>query len=139
MITVFPEKYRLRATAMRPAFGASIGVPAGLRKSAPPCELRGLPLKMLRVPNALFAACGTGRTNADVHNRLAADDSHVAASNADSRSMRGSSDAGGVTNAWINRQAPRAEGARHDLQVVGPPRDVRRTIDSQPRRDTCPA
>ena len=61
MITVFPEKYRLRATTTRPAFGAPIGVPAGLMKSAPLCALRGVPLKMLRVPNALFAGCGTGR------------------------------------------------------------------------------
>ena len=54
MITVLPEKYRFLATTIRPALGAAIGVPAGLRKSAPPCAFRGVPLKMLRVPNALF-------------------------------------------------------------------------------------
>jgi len=44
MMTVLPVKYSARATAMRPAFGAWTGVPAGLRKSAPPCGVRGLPL-----------------------------------------------------------------------------------------------
>jgi hypothetical protein len=47
-----------------PALGAWIGVPAGLRKSAPACGLRALPLKMLRVPNALLAGSDTGRANA---------------------------------------------------------------------------
>jgi hypothetical protein len=49
-----------------------IGVPLGLRKSVPPCGLRGSPLKTLRVPNELLASPGTGRTNGADHNRVLA-------------------------------------------------------------------
>ena len=104
---------------MRPALGAWIGVPAGLRKSAPPCALRGLPLKMLRVPNALLASCGTGRTNGAVHRRSAAGAFQTPASSAASRSIRACSDGGGVTKASFDRQPPRAEDPRLDDELVG--------------------
>src|SRR5882672_8727393 len=105
MITVFPEKYKSRATATRPAFGAWIGVPAGLRKSAPPCALRGLPLKMLRVPNALLASCGTGRTNGAVHRRSAADAFQLGRRRGD--------------EGFVDRQPSSAEQARLDDEIVG--------------------
>src|SRR5262245_29343421 len=60
-MTVPPEKKRLSARTTLPEPGDLIGVPEGLRKSAPEWALRGCPLKMLRVPNTEFARCGTGR------------------------------------------------------------------------------
>ena len=76
-----------------------MGVPAGLRKSAPPCALRGWPLKMLRVPKALLAASATGRTNGSRHSRSGDDERHTSSSSFASRSIRSRSDSGGVTNA----------------------------------------
>ena len=70
MMTTFPVKNSSRAPTMRPPFGALTGRPSGLAKSAPPCGFRRSPLKMLRVPNRLFAGSGTGGTNARVQSRL---------------------------------------------------------------------
>src|SRR3954469_3914472 len=97
MTTVLPEKYKPRATTTRPALGERMGVPAGLRKSAPPCALRGLPLNTLRVPNALFAGCGTGRVNGSGHSRVGGDPRHVAAISRESAAIRSAADGGGVT------------------------------------------
>lgn len=86
----------LFASTTRPAAGALIGVPDGLRKSAPLCALRGSPLKMLRVPNALLALCGTGRTNV-VQCRSGSGDVQIAFISPCSARMRGKASAGGFT------------------------------------------
>jgi hypothetical protein len=93
-----PEKYRGAARTTRPAFGAFTGVPAGLLKSAPPCWLRGSPLNTLCVPNALLAACTTGRANAPAHSRSPAEAFQIASSSRASRAIRSAASGGGVTN-----------------------------------------
>src|SRR5216684_6343690 len=97
MMTVLPVKNRSRAQTMRPALGDSIGVPAGLRKSAPPCGLRRSPLNTLRVPKLLFDWPGTGRTNGADHNRVAAELAYASLRNVASRRMRASSAGDGLT------------------------------------------
>src|SRR6478752_328403 len=103
MITVLPVKYRSRAQTMRPALGDLMGVPLGLRKSVPPCGLRGSPLKTLRVPNELLASPGTGRTNGADHNRMVAGRLYTSLRNVWSCRMRVSSPGEGFTNAGFTR------------------------------------
>src|SRR5215470_11246801 len=103
MITVLPVKYRSRAQTTRPPFGALMGVPVGLRKSVPPCGLRGSPLKTLRVPNELFASPGTGRTNGTDQSRVEDGRAKTSARNTRSARMRASSAGDGLTNAGLTR------------------------------------
>src|SRR5262245_9020088 len=103
MITVLPVKKRSRAQTTRPAFGALIGVPLGLRKSVPPWGLRGSPLKTLLVPNELLASFGTGRTNGPDQSRVAAGRAYTSARNAWSARMRVNSAGDGFTKAGSTR------------------------------------
>jgi len=118
MITVLPVKYSARAIRTRPAFGAATGDPGGLRKSAPPCALRGSPLKMLRVPNALFATSGTGTHERRCPARLSPGVAHTFCSSRASRSIRSCSSGGGFHEGWIDGEAARRKLLGLDLQVV---------------------
>ena len=72
------------------AVRCTTGVPAGLRKSAPPCGWRRSPLKMLRVPNAPFTWPGTGRSKPSLDSRLGVDCVHRRLSAAASSVIRAS-------------------------------------------------
>ena len=87
----------------RPAFGACTGVPAGLAKSAPLCGLRASPLNTLRLPNALLASCGTGRTNAVFHRRVGVAVPNASSINFASSAMRPCTLSGGFTKTFVAR------------------------------------
>src|SRR5689334_1325434 len=86
---------------MRPALGALTGVPAGLRKSAPPCGLRGWRLNTLLDPNALLALSGTGRTNGSAQRRSGETLFQICSSSFASLAIRSVTFAGGLTNASL--------------------------------------